>query len=634
MLQLGLGNPGIHNRSHRSLSTCEKLTLGLGLKHVLPPPLQMDNDYTSAVADLQRQIRLRHMFLESPPRQPDFLRLPNPGFDPLKAPWQYEQYINLVRSRIFTNLQQSRIKHSFCPAAIRRAIRALRDDETIMIKPADKNLGTAIVDMQWYLTEARRQLCDPSVYKPVDNGTAAVRHAYAKLRQLLKYSGLLFEKLSKPSDSKHIRTQKRPTKLATYLLQNEKEARMSQFYLIVKLHKSPIRGRPIVSTCASVTAAAAKYVDKCLQPVMRKQRSYIQDSAQLLHCIETTHLPDDIILLTADVESLYPSICLVDAMTRIRDLLHNDPHWGDNNNTTLVLDLMYWVLHHNIFKFGDTTWVQLRGTAMGSPLAVVFANLYLACLEEELIDSLSVAPLIYKRFIDDIFTVVKGSTEDCEAIMLKFNNLSPTINLTYDMGEEVPFLDLVISKGTRFKATGRLDVCLHQKELNMYLYIAPTSSHPIHSFTGFIKSELNRFLRNTSDADKFVSFKRLFHYRLRKRGYKPGHLRQVFNSVNFEDRANIIDNLKTKFACALKSKPTSNANPPLIFKTLFEPRSKNLNIGRALDIPEYLKEDQFFMEIFEGHKPLVCWKTGRSLKDLLCPTTFNHKVKEKWNITN
>ena len=34
----------------------------------------------------------------------------------------------------------------------RVVLRALRDDEKIMIKPADNNLGTAIVDMQWSLS--------------------------------------------------------------------------------------------------------------------------------------------------------------------------------------------------------------------------------------------------------------------------------------------------------------------------------------------------------------------------------------------------------------------------------------------------------------------------------------------------
>ena len=123
---------------------------------------------------------------------------------------------------------------------------------------------------------------------------------------------------------------------------------------------------------------------------------------------------------------------------------------------------------------------------MGSPLPVVFANLYLACLEEEQIDSLPVAPLIYKRFIDDIFAVIKGST-DCETIfLLKLNNLSPTINRTNDMGEAVPFLDLVISKGTRFKSTGILDGCMFASKgaehvpLHHAYFLA--SNTPVHGF--------------------------------------------------------------------------------------------------------------------------------------------------------
>jgi len=45
---------------------------------------------------------------------------------------------------------------------------------------------------------------------------------------------------------------------------------------------------------------------------------------------------------------------------------------------------------NNYFKFGeDTYWLQISGTAMGTPLAVTFACIYIGQLEKQAFDTLS-----------------------------------------------------------------------------------------------------------------------------------------------------------------------------------------------------------------------------------------------------
>jgi hypothetical protein len=363
---------------------------------------------------------------------------------------------------------------------------------------------------------------------------------------------------------------------------------------------------------------------------MKRQHSYIQDSAHLLYKLETTVFPQDITLLTADVESLYPSINLEDALGRIRHLLLQDNDWGDKRDTHLILDVMHWVLYNNVFQFGDTTWLQIRGTAMGSPLAVVFANLYLSCLETELLNGLPNQPLLYCRFIDDIFVILNGETPECVPFMLAMNNMHDTINLTSEFGDSVPFLDLVVFKGPRFFSKGLLDVKLHQKQMNSDLYICPTSFHPSHCFKSFISGELTRFLRNTCTSSTFCDLKKLFYLRLRQRGYRSGFLKPLFAAICFSARTVLIDNLIAKFT-NLSNTDDHQSRVPLVLKTIYEPRSRLFLFGQALNIPEYLEHDQFFNDVFEKGKPLVCWKSGRNLLSLLCPTKFNQPVAETWD---
>ena len=622
-IQYGVANTGVHNISSRPLSPVEQLTLGLSLKHVPQPPLTTQEDVRASIANLARQIRLRHMFVHQPARKPDLLRLPNPEFSPAPATWPYEQYLDAVKSKLLTEVHDSPVRYSRLPAPMRLALRTLREDDSIIIKPADKNLGTAIVDTTWYINEARRQLGDAKVYRRLDDARATIRQSYAYLRLLLKHAGELFQPNKSP---------RQLTSLAKFLLQDDKasgatnESRISKFYLIIKMHKTPIAGRPIVSTCASHSAAAARWVDVKLQPIMRKQRSYIQDSSDLLLTIETTTLPQDITLLTADVESLYPSIPLYEALSKIRTLLYNDPEWGNNKDTWLLMEILQWVLFNNVFDFGNTSWLQLRGTAMGSPLAVVFANLYLACLESELLASLDFQPYIYKRFIDDVFVVLPPGSTMVSDFMSGFNSLSPTINLTHETGNCIPFLDLQIAKGSRFRCSGLLDVSLHQKALNMYLYISPTSYHPPHVFPAFIKSELMRACRNSSSSQDFTRIKWLLFHRLARRGFRPTFLSNIFDEVNYAIRPVLLAKLQKR-----ETQKSPLVQTPLIFKQRYDPRSRTLHVNAALVPTEQLKADVLYEDIFESKKPITCWLSGKSFLNLLCPTTFRQPVAEAWD---
>jgi hypothetical protein len=59
------------------------------------------------------------------------------------------------------------------------------------------------------------------------------------------------------------------------------------------------------------------------------------------------------------------------------------------------------VMKNNVFTFGDTTWKQAIGTAMGTPPAPPYATLYFAIHKDVFLNEFGTDLIFYKRFIDD-----------------------------------------------------------------------------------------------------------------------------------------------------------------------------------------------------------------------------------------
>ena len=82
-------------------------------------------------------------------------------------------------------------------------------------------------------------------------------------------------------------------------------------YLLPKIHKRlhDVPGRPVISNCGTPTEKASEFLDNQLMEVMQNGWFYIQDSNDFIKKIKhLKNIPDNVILATAAVVRLYPSI--------------------------------------------------------------------------------------------------------------------------------------------------------------------------------------------------------------------------------------------------------------------------------------------------------------------------------------
>ena len=95
--------------------------------------------------------------------------------------------------------------------------------------------------------------------------------------------------------------QKINPKLYKYLLPPKRNHQIPKFYGIAKFHK-------IIAQAGSILAPTARLIDHVLQPLAQSYDDYLQNLTSLILRLQDMKIPDTAILVSIDVESLYPSI--------------------------------------------------------------------------------------------------------------------------------------------------------------------------------------------------------------------------------------------------------------------------------------------------------------------------------------
>ena len=239
---------------------------------------------------------------------------------------------------------------------------------------------------------------------------------------------------------------------------------------------------------------------------------------------------------------------------------------------------------------------------MGTKMAVAFTNIFTNKVETEIYSQSLFKPLVWKLYIDDI-SLWTTNRDRIEHFIEQANNHHPMIKFTAEISDkETTFLDAYICKGERFERDAILDVRTHFKPSESLQYTHFGSCHPQGVKKGFMKGEALRLLRTNSSKIIFEEKITNFKAHLLQRGYPEDLIKTTLSEVNFKDRK-----------LALQQKPKTNQQI-LPFVTQFQPSVPNLQ--QILMKNWHLIEQPLLSGIYKK-LPLVSYKRGRSLKDIL-----------------
>ncbi len=451
---------------------------------------------------------------------------------------------------------------------INTTLKNLRLNKDIIIKPADKNMGLCLLNPTDYEYICMKHLSDDSTYTHIELKDYNIHRLYAYLRRLLTNHGILW----KPTNPLIL------TKLASSLLQLEKSdsLRTAPFYGTIKVHKSPIShqnrliypARPIAAAPFTATYHASKYLHNLLFPLVKLIPSICHSSISVIYDMHFTPpiLTNDSVILTADVNALYPNIPIKQGIDAVIKTCLEFNYMLDK--LTLIRDLLEWVLFNNYVTFNNKIYLQRTGTAMGTPVAPTFANLFLYQLEKPYL----LQCIYYKRYIDDIFAIMKNEQES-QQFVCNFNNVFPTIKLdATHIGSTGVFLDLYFTLENNM-----IKHRIYQKPENKYSYIPTISDHNKSVFTNFIKQELKRYLIGCTNEDDYLNIVSLFQQRLKDRGYSRDYLE--LTKLQQASRSSYLRDM-------LKSKNKIDAKP--ILTITIPTKGPVINWNKALMVPEDL----------------------------------------------
>ena len=173
--------------------------------------------------------------------------------------------------------------------------------------------------------------------------------------------------------------------------------------------------------------------------------------------------------MSYDVNALFTSIPIEHAVNIIKKHLEEDKELHLRTTMTVkhICCLLEFCLKNTYFLFQSRYYEQTEGAAMGSPINPIVANLFMEDLEVQAIKKSPSPPVLWKRFVDDTFTIIKKQHRN--SLLEHLNSIHPSIKFSSEETRSdgsMPFLDILITP----KEDGSLQTSVYRKPTHTDLY--------------------------------------------------------------------------------------------------------------------------------------------------------------------
>ena len=500
----------------------------------------------------------------------------------------------------------------------RHALTDLKNDDSIVIKKADKGNVIVVLEKSFYKDKMLLVLNNDNLFKEHTKNIDS--------RMFLKV-----KRLASKFYSLNVLTLKERQYITNF------NPTTANFYGVPKIHKSEtikeavnscsgpyvhiktddVKFRGITGCINSPTSRLSELVNILLKPFITKVPSDIKDTTDFLNKFPRFNKSElqDIILVTVDIKDMFPSIKKNLGLKAIVYFCNEYPVLLNKRFTIdFIIEALTIVLDNNLCHFDNRYFTQIDGTFTGTTVAPTYATLTMAYLEVLLMDKLNdiYSPGIvayvaqnWKRFLDDGFIAWNRKFGDIKVFIDALNSLDDSIHFTYDVNEQqVSYLNVLIYKGSNSLLC---DIFYKDTDTREYL---PFSSCHVHHIKINIPYNLCRTIC-TIVEDRDIMYERLFDLKahLIKSKYPANIINSAINKAASLEQSDLRIN---------KEKETSEL---IVFVSTYNPKNPNIShfIYNAMSL---LKSNIILKEIFGDVKLINSRREPPSLQDLLVRSSF------------
>ena len=350
-----------------------------------------------------------------------------------------------------------------------RVIKELKASDCVFLEP-DKGKGVVIMDKISYDEAASEHLAS-SNYIPVNTKSqfpvdVIQRKVKAELKKL-KDEGLLsgFE-VRNLSVSNPV---------------------VPSFYCMPKTHKEGNKIRPVVS---NINSPVSKICDFLIDKFKRLNKPFsksVKNSFEATDILAKENITNDELLVSFDVESLYPSVPVEEAYVLYSEWIEQQDI--SDVDAKLLIRLMRIVLDQRWLEYQGKIYKQKEGLFIGNALSPILAEIFMGSLEKSIKEK-SWFPRVWLRYVDDVIAVVDKDSED--AILSQLNSINDSIKFTMEkeIDRKIAFLDLLLSRDGQ-----RILFDIYRKPTDAPLCIPKDSHHSWQHKMAAFESALYRMWR-------------------------------------------------------------------------------------------------------------------------------------------
>ena len=153
-----------------------------------------------------------------------------------------------------------------------------------------------------------------------------------------------------------------------------------------------------------------------------------------------------------------------------------------------IIDLLTLCLDTTFLFFTGKVYKQVHGTAIGSPVSVVVANLVMEDVEERALESFPSPPRFWKRYVDDTFTALSKTL--ITPFLDLLNGIEPSIKFTVaeERDGKLAFLDVLL----RREDDSTISTSVYRKATHTNQYLSFKSHHPMAHKVAVVRTLMTR----------------------------------------------------------------------------------------------------------------------------------------------